>query len=186
MNSARFPTIPEDKMTAAQRKAAEGIIKGPRGSIRGPFNTMLRSPEFADRAQRVGEFVRFHSSLPPALKELAILVTARHWTAQYEWYAHRKLAIEAGVSAAHADAIAQGKRPSGLTDAETAVYDFASDLLYTKQVSDAVFAKAREHLGEQGVVDLIGTVGYYSLVSMCLNVDRYPIPEDAQPLKPLK
>jgi 4-carboxymuconolactone decarboxylase len=147
---------------------------------------MLRSPEFADRAQRVGEFVRFHSSLPPKLKELAILVTARHWTAQYEWYAHRKLAIEAGVSAAHADAIAQGKRPTGLTDAENAAYDFASDLLYTKQVGDAVFAKAREHLGEQGVVDLIGTVGYYSLVSMCLNVDRYPIPEDAAPLKPLK
>jgi len=148
MSSARFPTITEDKMTPAQRKAAEGIIKGPRGSIRGPFNTMLRSPEFADRAQRVGEFVRFHSSLPPKLKELAILVTARHWTAQYEWYAHRKLAIEAGVSAAHADAIAQGKRPTGLTDAETATYDFASDLLYTKHVGDAVFAKAREHLGE--------------------------------------
>lgn len=186
MSTARFPTIPEDKLTPAQKKAVEGIVKGPRGSLRGPFNTMLRSPELADRAQRVGEYVRFHSSLPAKLKELAILVTGRHWTAQYEWYAHRRLAVEAGVPAAYADAIAEGKRPSGMSDAESAVYDFASDLLYTKQVSDAVFASAKEHLGEQGVVDLIGTVGYYSLVSMCLNVDRYPIPDDAAPLKPLK
>ena len=185
MSSARFPSIPEDKMTPAQRKAAEGIVQGPRGSIRGPFNTMLRSPEFADRAQRLGEFVRFHSSLPEQLKELAILVTARHWTAQYEWYAHRKLALAAGVDAKHADAIAEGKRPAGLSDVEGAVYDFASELLYTKQVSDGTFAKARQHLSEQSVVDLIGTVGYYSVVSMCLNVDRYPIPDDATPLKPL-
>jgi len=186
MSSARFPTIPEDKLTPAQKKAVEGIVKGPRGTLRGPFNTMLRSPELADRAQRLGEFVRFNSSLPAKLKELAILVTGRHWTAQYEWYAHRRLAIEAGVPAAYTDAIAEGKRPSGMSDAESAVYDFASDLLYTKQVSDEVFARARQHLGEQGVVDLIGTVGYYSLVSMCLNVDRYPLPDDAKPLKPLK
>jgi 4-carboxymuconolactone decarboxylase len=130
--------------------------------------------------------VRFHSSLPEQLKELAILVTARHWTAQYEWYAHRKLALAAGVDAKHADAIAEGKRPAGLSDVESAVYDFASELLYTKQVSDGTFAKARQHLSEQSVVDLIGTVGYYSIVSMCLNVDRYPIPDDAAPLKPLK
>src|SRR5581483_3734620 len=134
----------------------------------------------------LGEFVRFHSSLPKTLKELAILGTGRHWTAQYEWYAHRKLALEAGLDAAIVDAIAAGERPAKLSEAESAVYDFASELLYTKQVSDPAFARAREHLGEQGVVDLIGTVGYYSLVSMCLNVDRYPLPADAVPLKPLK
>ena len=186
MTEPRFPGIPPEKMTQAQRKAADGITSGPRGSLRGPFNTMLRSPELADRAQRVGEYLRFHTKLPPQLKELAILVCGRHWTAQYEWYAHAKLAREAGVDPAAIAAIAEAKRPAALSAAEAAVYDFCSDLLYTKQVSDQTFARLKEHVGETGVVDIIGLLGYYSLVSMCLNVDRYPIPADATPLKPMK
>jgi len=186
MTEPRFPGIPPEKMTQAQRKAADGITSGPRGSLRGPFNTMLRSPELADRAQRVGEYLRFHTALPPQLKELAILCCARHWTAQYEWYAHAKLAREAGVDPAIIAAISNAKRPAAMSAAETAVYDFCSDLLYTKQVSDQAFARLKEHVGESGVVDVIGLLGYYSLVSMCLNVDRYPIPADATPLKPMK
>ena len=186
MTEPRFPGIPPEKMTPAQRKAADGITSGPRGTLRGPFNTMLRSPELADRAQRVGEYVRFHTALPPQLKELAILVCGRHWTAQYEWYAHAKLAREAGLDPAIIDAISEAKRPASMSAAETAVYDFSTELLYTKQVSDQTFARLKEHVGESGLVDVIGILGYYSLVSMCLNVDRYPIPADAKPLKPMK
>lgn len=186
MTEPRFPSILPEKMTPAQRKAADGIASGPRGSLRGPFNTMLRSPELADRAQRVGEYLRFQTALPPKLKELAILVCARHWTAQYEWYAHAKFALEAGLDPVVVNAIADAKRPASLPPAESAVYEFCSELLYTKHVSDQTFARAKEHLGEAGLVDVIGLLGYYSLVSMCLNVDRYPIPADAKPLKPLK
>lgn len=186
MTEPRFPSIPREQMTPAQRKAADGITSGPRGALRGPFNTMLRSPELADRAQRVGEYLRFRTTLPPPLKELAILCCARHWTAQYEWFAHARLAREAGLDPAIIGAIAEAKRPAAMSAAETAVYEFCSDLLYTKQVSDQDFARLKEHVGESGVVDVIGILGYYSLVSMCLNVDRYPIPADATPLKPMK
>jgi len=187
MSEERFKPQTLDEMPPEQRRAAEAIIGGPRGGMRGPFKALLRSPELAEHAQLLGAYVRFRSSLPEPLKELAILITGRHWTAQFEFYAHRKLALEAGLDPAIATAIAEGKRPAALSPAETAVYDFCTELLYTKQVSDTVFAAARECFGERGIIDLIGTVGYYSLVSMTLNVDRYNLPEgEKPPLKPLK
>jgi 4-carboxymuconolactone decarboxylase len=130
--------------------------------------------------------VRFRSALPEKLKELAILVVARHWTAQYEWYAHHRFALEAGLKPAVAADIAAGKRPAGLQADEQAIYDFASELLETKEVSDATFKAVAERFGEKAVVDLICTMGYYSLVSMTLNVNRFPIPQDATPLKKLR
>jgi len=186
MTEPRFKTLTLETMTPEQRRVAESIVKGPRGGMRGPFNALLRSPELADKAQRLGEHVRFKSSLAPRLKELAILMTGRHWTAQYEWYAHNLLAREAGLAATICDAIAEGKRPPGMDADETAVYEFCTELLRTTQVSDTTFAKARERFGEQGVIDLVGTCGYYSLVAMVLNVDRHPLPEGAVPLKALK
>ncbi len=184
--SERFAPLTEEAMTPDQRRVAQGIASGPRGSWqRGPFKALLRSPEMADRVQKVGEFVRFQSSIPPRLNELAIIVCARKWTAQYEWYAHRKLAIDAGLRPAIADAIAAGERPPDLVAEETAVYDFAFELLHHGQVSDAAFAAVEESFGEQGVIDLIGAVGYYTIVSFVLNVDRVPLPPDATPLNAL-
>src|SRR5471030_1307726 len=116
--TSRFKPLSPSDMTEAQRKAYEAIISGPRGGARGPFNALLRSPDLADRVQRVGEYVRFKSSLPAHLNELAILVVARYWTAQYEWYAHRQLAITAGLDASIADEIGQGKRPANMKDDE--------------------------------------------------------------------
>jgi 4-carboxymuconolactone decarboxylase len=141
----------------------------------------LRSPELGDLAQQLGAQVRFHSSLPRKLNELAIIITARHWTAQYEWYAHKRAALEAGLNPAIVDAIAGGKRPTSMQPDEETIYTFSTELLNTKQVSDATFEATKKAFGERGVVDLIGVIGYYQLVSMILNVDRYPLPDGAKP-----
>jgi 4-carboxymuconolactone decarboxylase len=140
-----------------------------------------------DIAQTFGASMRFNQSMPRRLNELAIIVTGRYWTAQYEWYAHKRAALQAGVSPETLDAIAAGRRPAGMPRDEQAVYDFCSELLTTKQVSDATFEAAKAAVGEKGVVDLIGVMGWYQMVSMLLNVDRYPLPAGVQPeLAPLK
>jgi len=183
----RFRPLTYDEMTPAQRTMIEHVLAGPRGSVDGPFNVQLRSPEMGDLGQQFGASTRFATSVPRKLYELAIIVTARHWTAQFEWYAHRRAAVQAGISPAVADAIAEGRRPSGMPPDEQAVYNFATELLETKQVSDATFDAAKKLLGERGVVELINVMGWYGTVSMFLNVDRYPLPDGAKPeLKPLK
>ncbi len=185
MTTERFPAIPPEQMTPEQRRAAEGIVSGPRGGMRGPFNAWLRSPEVADRFQRVGEYVRFKTCIPLDLNELAILVTAREWTSQYEWFAHRRLALQAGLSEAIADAIATGKRPAQMSEDEAIVYDFATELHRTKEVSDATFERTKARFGEQGVIDLVAVCGYYTAVAMTLNLARVPLPEGAVPLPKL-
>ncbi|MBX6374930.1 MAG: carboxymuconolactone decarboxylase family protein [Acetobacteraceae bacterium] len=182
----RFPAIPPERMSPEQRAVADAIAGGPRGGLRGPFNALLRSPVLADRFQRVGEYLRFNSSIPPALNEFAILITAREWSAQYEWYAHHRLAMQAGLSPAIAQAVAEGRRPEGMSEDEALVYDFCTELHRTRTVSDATFERAKARFGEQGVVDLIGVSGYYVAVAMVLNVAQVPLPEGvAPPLKPL-
>jgi 4-carboxymuconolactone decarboxylase len=183
----RFRPLTWDEMTPAQRTMIEHVLAGPRGSLDGPFNVQLRSPEMGDLGQQFGAATRFATTVPRKLYELAIIITARHWTAQFEWTAHRRGAVQAGISPAVADAIAQGRRPAAMPPDEEAVYNFATELLETKQVSDATFDAARKLLGERGVVELINVMGWYGTVSMFLNVDRYPLPEGTQPeLKPLK
>ena len=177
----RFKPLTMDEMTPEQKAMADAILSGPRGTLNGPFNVMLRSPDLGDRLQKVGEYVRFKTSIPPRLNELAILVTARAWTAQYEWYAHYQYAMKAGVPPAVADDIAAGKRPTKMQGDEEVVYNFTRELIDTKQVSDATFNAVKEKFGERGVVDLVGLIGYYHIVSMLLNVDRYPLPEGAKP-----
>ena len=184
--SPRLPPLPESEMSEAQRRVRAEIAAGPRGGVRGPFDALLRSPGLADRMQKLGAYVRFESSLPARLAELAILVTARHWGAQYEWYAHRRLAEQAGLAPDTADAIAEGRRPAALDPDEAAVVDFCRELHETKHVSDSAWAAALERFGERGVIDLIGTCGYYGAVSMVLNAARAPMPEGiAPPLRPL-
>jgi 4-carboxymuconolactone decarboxylase len=181
LRGGRFAPLTYDKMTPEQKTLTDHLLSGERKTADGPFNVMLRSPEMGDLAQKLGAQLRFHSSLPDKLKELAIITTGRYWTAQYEWYAHKRLALQAGVGQATVDAIAAGKRPASMPADEEAVYNFCNELLNTKQVSDPVFAAAKARLGERGVVDLIGVMGYYHMVSMLLNVDQYPLPEGAAP-----
>ena len=181
MNVTRFSPMRPESMTPEQKQVADAIQSGPRQGLRGPFNALLRSPELADRLQKVGEYVRFRSSLPARLNELAILIVARRWTAQFEWYAHHQFALKAGLDPAVAAAIAEGRRPDAMRDDETAIYAFCSELLETTQVSDYTFDRLVRCVGERGAIDLIGTLGYYSLVSMVLNVDRYPLPDGIEP-----
>jgi 4-carboxymuconolactone decarboxylase len=182
----RFAPLTYQSMTPPQKKMFEDLISGERRGAAGPFNVLLRSPEMGNLAQQFGASMRFHSSMPPKLNEMAIIITARHWTSQYEWYAHRRAAATAGLNESIIQAIATGKRPSGMQPDEEAVYNFCTELLTTKQVSDKTFEATKAKFGERGVVDLIGVTGYYQLVSMLLNTDRYPLPDGVTPeLKPL-
>jgi 4-carboxymuconolactone decarboxylase len=182
----RFKLLTEATMTPRQREAHDGIVSGPRKGAAGPFNALLRSPDVADRVQRVGEYVRFQTTIPAPLNELAILITGRFWSAQFEFWAHSRLAKAAGLDGAIIDAIAEGRRPSTMSADEHIVYDFCTELFRDKAVSDRTFKAAVDRFGEQGVIDLIAASGYYSIVSMVLNVDRYPLPAGAEPpLKPL-
>ena len=183
----RFRALTYDEMTAPQRTMIEHLLAGPRGGTEGPFNVLLRSPEMGDLGQQFGAATRFATTVPRKLYELAIIVTARHWTSQFEWQAHHRSALQAGLSPAIADAIAEGRRPAAMQKDEEAIYNFSSELLATKQVSDATFAAVTNAFGERGVVDLVAVMGWYNTVSMLLNVDRYPVAENTQPeLKPLK
>jgi 4-carboxymuconolactone decarboxylase len=183
----RFKPLTYDKLTPEQKAMADHLLAGERGGMNGPFNVTLRSPEVGDAAQKLGALLRFHSTLPKKLNEMAIIMTGRFWNAQYEWSAHKKAAIAAGLSPAIVDAIAAGKRPTGMQPDETVIYNFANELLQKREVSDASFAAAVKMFGERGAVDLTGVMGYYCFVSMMLDIDRYPLPDGEKPeLKPFK
>jgi 4-carboxymuconolactone decarboxylase len=177
----RFRPLTSPELTPAQQTMVTELLAGKRASLDGPFNVFLRSPEVGNLAQRLGEHVRFRSSVAPRVKEMAILMTARWWSSQYEWFAHKPLALSAGLSAEVIDALHAGKRPPQMQADEAALYDFCTELRDRRRVSDATFHAAVKLLGEQGVMDVMATMGYYDLVSMALNVDRYPLP-DGNPL----
>ncbi len=185
MTGPRFKPLPPDEMTAEQKRVAQALAQGPRGGVRGPFPALLRIPALADRVRTLGDYVRFESSLPPPLRELAILVVARFWTAQYEWYAHSRHAVKASVDPSVPAAIAEGKRPPKLSADEALVYDFCTELLHGRDVSDATYAAAVKRFGETTVLELVALAAYYSFVSLILNVNRTPVPDDATPLRPL-
>ncbi len=181
----RFPELAPEAMTPAQKRVAAAIVSGPRGRLVGPFNAWLRSPELADRLQKVGEYIRFNSSLPARLNELAILVTARSWGSQFEWWAHARFALEGGLRSEIVDAIAEGRRPAGMQRDEEVLYHFCTELRRDKSVRPATYQAMIEVFGEQGIVDAIAASGYYDIVSMTLNVAEIAAPGDPQPLKPL-
>ena len=175
----RFQPLTWDRLTPEQKTMVNDLVAGPRTSLNGPFNALLRSPEMGNLSQKLGEYVRFRTSVPRRLNEMAILLTAKWWSSQYEWYAHKTLALDAGLSAAVIDDIQAGRRPARLQADEAVVYDFTAELREHRRVSDATFKEAVNLLGEKGVMDLVAVMGYYDLVSMVLNVDRYPLPEGA-------
>lgn len=166
----RMPELQPGKMTADQKTMYDAIMAGPRHSIEGPFNAWLRSPQLGDRLQKVGEYLRFNTTIPHNLNEFAILITAVEWKSGFEWYAHYPLAIKAGLEPEIAKDLQEGRRPSNMTADETLIYDFATQLQRQRQVSNAVYTGVVKRFGEQGVVDLTALLGYYNVVSMTLNV----------------
>ena len=176
----RMPPIPDEEMTEAQKEAVEEF-RSARGEPRGPWSVILRSPELLNRLRGVSDYLRFNSSLPPRLSEFVILLTAREWTQNYEWAAHHRLAMEGGLSPDIASAVADGRRPEGMADDEAALYDFCTALHRDGRVSDAAYARALDEFGEQGIVEMVGLSGYYTLIAMVLNTARIPLAADATP-----
>ncbi len=183
----RFKPLKYDEMTPPQKIMIDHLFAGERGGAGGPFNVLLRSPEAGDLFATFGGAMRFHAALPKDVAETVIIMTGRFWMAQYEWNAHKAAALRNGVSPAIVDAIATGKRPSGMSPEMETAYNFIDELLTTHQVTDATFQAAKDKYGEKGIVDMIGLSGWYSMVSMALDADRYPLPAGVEPeLKPLE
>jgi 4-carboxymuconolactone decarboxylase len=178
----RFKPLAWEAMSTEQQQMTRAVLGGQRGNMQGPYNILLRSPELGQLAQAFGAHTRFNSSLPLALNELAILLIARDWTAQFVWWAHRRIAEDAGLPVDLVQAISnQTPMPNNLSDDVIAVFEFCKELIQTRKVSDSVFAHVVKHFGERGVVDLMATLSYYTLVCMSLNVDDYPLPDGVEP-----
>jgi 4-carboxymuconolactone decarboxylase len=177
MPKDRMPPIPLEQMNEVQKNYAMEIISGPRGALYGPFVPLIRSPELMHRVQQLGEYLRYRSAVGTRLNELAILITARHWKQEVEWAIHAQIALDVGIKPETVHAIAEGRAPTSLPDDEQIVYLFCSELHHEKNISDATYARAREKFGEQGVIDLMGTCGYYALLAMLMNGARTAIPD---------
>src|SRR6478672_5829684 len=177
----RFKPLQYEEMTPEQKTMIDHLLAGERGGVRGPFNVLLRSPEVGDLGQQFGGAMRFRTGLPRDVSETIIIMTGRYWMAQYEWASHKAAALQNGVSPAIVEAIATGQRPTGMKPEMEVAYNLIDELLTTHQVTDATFKAAKDRYGERGVVDMIGLSGWYGLVSMLLNVDRYPLAEGTQP-----
>ena len=183
-NEDRMPPIAADKLTDAQKKAAEAFAEGRGYAVRGPFVPLIRSPEVMLRAKAMGDYLRFKSTLGPRLNEMVILITAREWTQQYEWHAHHPIALKEGLRGEIADAIAEGHRPAGMAEDEEIAYDMATEILRQKRVSDPTYRRALARFGEQGVIDLLGVVGYYNFLAIVMNATRTAMPAGvAEPLR---
>ena len=172
----RLGALPFAAMSAAQQVAAQAVIDGPRGALYGPFVPLIRSPELMTAAQRMGEYLRYRSAIGTRLTELAILVTARHWSQQVEWAIHEPIAREYGISATTIAAIAARQRPAVMAADEALVYDFCIQLHQQQRVDDATYAAALAAFGEHGVVDLMGINGYYTFLAMVMNAAQTAVP----------
>lgn len=178
----RLPTIPPDQYTTEQQKAAEEFLATRKVPVFGPFEPLMHSPQVMSQARAMGDYLRYNSAIGNTLSELAILITAREWTQDFEWYVHYPIALKMGIKPEIANAIADGTRPVGMTADEEIVYDFSTELHKNKRVSDATFARAEKRFGKKGVVDLTGINAYYSLLAMQLNVAQYQAPKESKKL----
>jgi 4-carboxymuconolactone decarboxylase len=174
----RMPPIPLDKMNDLQRKFAEEIIKGPRGALYGPFIPLIRSPELMDRSQRIGEYLRYKSAIGTKLTEFVIMIVARQWTQQVIWAIHEPIVLKAGVKPGIIQAIADGRRPAGMSEDEEMLYNFCMELHTNQSICDATYDRVLKRFGEQGVIDTLGINGYYSMIAMVMNATRTAVPDN--------
>ena len=180
-DATRFARLKVDELSPAQKAWADQIAVPPRNAKWGaaPYRAYIRNPELAPKLSALSDYLRWNTTLPPRLSEFAIMITARNWTAQYEWAAHYPLALKAGVDVKLLGDLSAGRRPESMRDDEAALYDLASSLYRDKKVTDAVYKAAVEKFGERGVMDIIGIIGYYDLVSMTLITAQVPAPADS-------
>ncbi len=169
-----------DTLAPDERRVWDMIASSPRGRVEGPLRVWVKSPAFAEKAQALGAFCRFGSSLPARLSELAILTTGAHWQAGFEWYAHLPLAIAGGLAPEIAESIRKGETPKFTKADEAAVHAFATELITRKRVSDGTYAATVALIGERGTIDLVGILGYYALISMTINAFEVALPEGVE------
>jgi 4-carboxymuconolactone decarboxylase len=184
MNQPRFPKLSPEQYSSEQREVAAEITAGPRGEVRGPFIALIHNAGLARRMQQLGEHLRWGSKLPPRTIEFAVLMTARTWNCQHEWYMHEKLARKANLEDPIIKALAEGRKPDGLSPEDAAVYEFCKDAHDSGRVGDAPFEAVKAKFGLEGALDLLALSGYYTLMAMVLNTAGMPLPDNAQP--PLK
>lgn len=181
---SRIPLFPLEHMTEEQQRVYDAVVSGPRGVVVGPLRAALHRPELADKWQQFGEILRYRTSLAPRLSELAILVTARHWTSQLEWQQHAPAALKGGLSPEAVESIRHGRRPAFANEDEEAVYDFALQLQERKSVDDKAYQRTLGLVGVQGIVELTALIGYYTMVAMTLIAHQVPLPAGAAPELP--
>ena len=180
----RLPVLTEDKLDDAQRALLESLRSGPRGvrvKLGGPFGVYMHAPQYGEITQQLGAFVRYKTSLEPRLSEFAILCIARMWRSQYEWHAHAPIAEQAGVKPEVIHDIKAGRAPKKAAKDERAIFDFVQELYKKRRVSDRNYKRVQDFLGDKGIVELVGILGYYAGVSMVLNIFNVPLPEGATP-----
>ena len=180
----RLPEIPPEKQTDAQKEASKAFLEDRKTPVFGPFVPLLRSPELMLQAMKMGDHLRYHNSLPQKINEFVILITAREWTQQLEWQIHYPIAVKAGLAQSKADELALGRRPSGMDEAEEIAWEFSTQLHRTKKVDDRIWARAVAKFGEQGVIDMAGTNGYYDFLAMSMNAAQ-TAPDPSKPLLPI-
>jgi len=175
----RFKPLSYAELTPDQRAYADRELAAGRKPETGPFNIYLRSPEFAELSQPLSNYLRFKAPMPRKLKEIATMLTARYWGGQYVWYSHRQQALDAGLSPAFITAMSNGERPANMASDEATMYDFVTQLLSTRQISDANFNAMKAVVGERGIVETLATIGHFTGLTMMFLVDRYPVPAGA-------
>lgn len=179
----RLPEIPPDKLTDAQKEASKTFLEDRKVPVFGPFVPLLRSPQLMLQAMSMGDYLRYHNSLPQKINEFVILITAREWTQQLEWQIHYPIALKAGLAQGIADALAKGERPQGMDEVEEIAWEFSTQLHRQKKVDDKIWARAVAKFGEQGVIDMAGTNGYYDFLAMTMNAAQ-TAPDPSKPLLP--
>jgi 4-carboxymuconolactone decarboxylase len=183
----RLPALSEETLDGEQRALLESMRSGPRGGrvqLRGPFGVYMLAPKYGELTQQLGAHVRFNTAVEPRLSEFAILCTARIWRAQYEWHAHAPIAEKAGVKPETIRDLKAGRPPKKAAKDERAIYDFVQELHKRRRVSDRNYKRVQAVLGDRGIVELVGILGYYTGVSMILNVFNVPLPDDTEPYFP--
>jgi 4-carboxymuconolactone decarboxylase len=182
MAGERLPTIDPSLYTADQKQAAAEFLATRKVPVFGPFEPLMYSPQLMTLSRSMGDYLRYKSAIGNVLSEFIILLTAREWTQDYEWYVHHPLALKSGVKPDVAAAIAEGRRPIGMTEDQDLVYAYVTELHKFHQVSDPTYERARARFGDNGIVDIGGIVGYYTLLAIELNAARYAIPADGKKL----
>lgn len=178
----RMPPVAPETYDQAQKKAAEEFQAARKGPVFGPFSVLIRSPELMNAYRAFGDYLRFKASVGNKLTEFVILITAREWTQDYEWYVHAPIALKQGISQDIINAIAEGRRPSGMSEDMETCYDLTLELHRNKRVADATYTRAVKLFGEKGVLDIVGIAGYYTSLAMAMNTTRMPIPSDGKRL----